>query len=221
MASQGSISRKGRYLSLHLACPIPPFSRESAMGRPGKKRRLPSKLNPGICSRRDDQGLHPAALRAARADLPAALWSVAVLAGRAELLAAPSSREADSARAVAHGAAGRRHLCGVVRVEDVHDPLPAMRAAARRGGRRGLGQHEDQSLPELPGEPGRAGAACHQAGMTRLIAACITGIWRLRRVSTVWLSALAAGVLAVGYLVVLMVILRPQYIPQLRAVFGL
>ena len=54
-----------------------------------------------------------------------------------------------------------------------------------------------------------------------LIAACIGGIWRMRRVSTVWVSALAAGVLAVGYLVVLMVILRPQYIPQLRAVFGL
>ena len=63
---------------------------------------LGAKLNPSICSRHDDQGLHPASLRAARADLPAALWSVAVLAGRAELLAAPSRREADSPRAVAH-----------------------------------------------------------------------------------------------------------------------
>jgi hypothetical protein len=54
-----------------------------------------------------------------------------------------------------------------------------------------------------------------------LIAACISGIWRMRRDSAAWTSALAAGAMAVGYLVVLMIILRPQYIPLLRAAFGL
>jgi hypothetical protein len=54
-----------------------------------------------------------------------------------------------------------------------------------------------------------------------LIAACSTGIWRMRRDFKVWVSALAAGVLAVGFLVLLMITLRPQYIPLLKAVFGL
>jgi hypothetical protein len=54
-----------------------------------------------------------------------------------------------------------------------------------------------------------------------LIAACVSCFWRMRRDSAVWYSALAAGVLAVGYLVGLMVFLRPQYIPLLRAVFGI
>lgn len=54
-----------------------------------------------------------------------------------------------------------------------------------------------------------------------LIAACFTGIWRRRRDLTVWASSVAGGVLAVGYLVLLMATLRPQYISLLRAVFGL
>jgi hypothetical protein len=54
-----------------------------------------------------------------------------------------------------------------------------------------------------------------------LIAACFSGIWRKRRDSTAWFISLAGGVLAVGFLVALMAILRPQYIPMLRAVFGL
>jgi hypothetical protein len=54
-----------------------------------------------------------------------------------------------------------------------------------------------------------------------LIAACFNGIWRKRRDSTTWVISLAGGVLAVGFLVALMTILKPQYIPMLRAVFGL
>jgi hypothetical protein len=76
----------------------------------------------------------------------------------------------------------------------------------------------------LSGSAFRADVALQLAAATAhflLIAACITGICHLRRVPTVWARALAAGILAIGYLVVLMVILRPQYIPQLRSVFGL
>jgi hypothetical protein len=54
-----------------------------------------------------------------------------------------------------------------------------------------------------------------------LIAACLNGIWRKRRDPRVWVISLAAGVLAVGFLVALMVILRPQYLPMLQAAFGL
>jgi hypothetical protein len=70
----------------------------------------------------------------------------------------------------------------------------------------------------------RADVALQLAAATAqflLIAACFTGIWRMRRDLTVWVSSLAGGVLAVGYLVVLMATLRPQYISLLRAVFGL
>jgi hypothetical protein len=54
-----------------------------------------------------------------------------------------------------------------------------------------------------------------------LIAACCSGIWRKRREAAIWVTSLAGGVLAVAFLVALMIILRPQYIPMLQAAFGL
>jgi hypothetical protein len=54
-----------------------------------------------------------------------------------------------------------------------------------------------------------------------LILACLTGFLRLKPLPKQWSAFVAGGIMAVSYLVVLMVTLRPQYIPLLKRCIGM
>jgi hypothetical protein len=54
-----------------------------------------------------------------------------------------------------------------------------------------------------------------------LIVACIAGFARLKPDAKRWTVFFAGGIMAVSYLVLLMVTLRPQYIPLLKRCFGM
>ena len=54
-----------------------------------------------------------------------------------------------------------------------------------------------------------------------LITACAVGFWRLKPGAKQWTAFLAGGTMAVSYLVILMITMRPQYIPLLKKCFGI
>jgi hypothetical protein len=54
-----------------------------------------------------------------------------------------------------------------------------------------------------------------------LIVACIAGFLRLKPSTKQWAMFLGAGMLAVSYLLVLMITMRPEYIPLLKKCFGI
>jgi hypothetical protein len=54
-----------------------------------------------------------------------------------------------------------------------------------------------------------------------LIVACLAGFLRQNPGWRDWTKFLSAGLVAIGYLVVLMITMRPQYVPLLKKCFGL
>jgi hypothetical protein len=54
-----------------------------------------------------------------------------------------------------------------------------------------------------------------------LIAACAAGFSRLQPGGKQWARFLAGGMVAVSYLLLLMITLRPEYIPLLKKCFGI
>jgi hypothetical protein len=54
-----------------------------------------------------------------------------------------------------------------------------------------------------------------------LIVACAAGFWRLKPSANDWAKFLGAGILAIGYLLLLMITMRPEYIPLLKRCFGM
>ncbi len=54
-----------------------------------------------------------------------------------------------------------------------------------------------------------------------IIIACLTAFIRLKPDAKRWSAFVTGGILAIGYLILIIVMMRPQYIPLLRHVFGL
>jgi hypothetical protein len=54
-----------------------------------------------------------------------------------------------------------------------------------------------------------------------IIIACLTAFIRMKPETKRWAAFLTGGLLAIGYLIALIVVLRPAYIPLLKSVFGL
>jgi multisubunit Na+/H+ antiporter MnhB subunit len=54
-----------------------------------------------------------------------------------------------------------------------------------------------------------------------LIVACAAGFLRLKPSANEWVKFLCAGILAIGYLLLLMITMRPEYIPLLKKCFGM
>jgi hypothetical protein len=54
-----------------------------------------------------------------------------------------------------------------------------------------------------------------------LIAACLAGFLRRNPCRKEWARFLLAGFVAIGYLIILMITMRPQYVPLLKKCFGL
>jgi hypothetical protein len=54
-----------------------------------------------------------------------------------------------------------------------------------------------------------------------LFAACFAGMWRLRSDGKRWLAFIASGSLTITYFLILITLIRPQYLELIRRVFGL